>query len=414
MITDLNQAIKVSVAALELLGRAGGTIEDYQQKFSTVAKIASRCHSESGDILGFLEKYNHDTLSYLEAIHASKSAIRRHKRSVELLKIAAKLQDISSVSEEFKITLNRSKNLSLHVSIKESLDKFKIYLESCEYRYDTITSYYEKTLQFIYCIQQIEQLDNFKELTSENVLEALKLFAKPRRFWVSKALNGPKSYFQWLYKENIVDKDFSNIMRLKSAKKITEVKYFTSEQVHKLLHSLNLNNPEDIMMHAIITLIHYTGMRCRDIVELKMKCLNWNDRKISFIQSKTGILVSLPIHNNVAKSISRYLLFARPIQAKEFVFVQSVFPHKQLKGKFIMYKFLVLRNKVLGDLEYRGYGLHALRRGLGTRLFQAGIPISIIQEILGHKCETSCWSYIQADIEQLRDCCLPIPEGVVL
>lgn len=410
MITDLKRATNIAINALRQLGRSSETILGYQQQFSTISKIATRSTNTTNSAIRFLETYSQARETYLEAMHASASQVRRHKRSVKLLMLALRETDATLVARQFSCSNTESVH-SLPECAKTTWIEFRAFMVSKKYSSETIDSYLSKTKIFLRCLNECHPFSDFQTVTPDQVLDGLASYAKGRTKWISKAISAPKCYFKWLVAKGKVSPLIPSVFKLQLPKHVPKVKFFTPSEVEHLLNSLELMTPCDVMMHAIVTLVHCTGMRVGDVAKLKVSNIDWRKKEIAFIQSKTGRENRVPITNELATSLTKYLLSVRPHQAQEFVFVHPDYPFAPYNSQSIGQKFSDLRKKAFGPDKYQHYGLHAVRRGLGTRLFKSGTALPIIQEILGHTSETSLWAYIQADIAGLRECCLSVPGG---
>ena len=60
--------------------------------------------------------------------------------------------------------------------------------------------------------------------------------------------------------------------------------------------------------------------------------------------------------------------------------------------------------------EIRQHGLHSFRHSLASRLLEKDTPVNVISNILGHVNSDSVKSYLQIDVEKLRQCSLEVPE----
>ena len=55
-------------------------------------------------------------------------------------------------------------------------------------------------------------------------------------------------------------------------------------------------------------------------------------------------------------------------------------------------------------------GLHTLRHSLATHMLEQEIPITTIQDVLGHINAETTKKYTSVDVQQLKDCALEVPE----
>jgi site-specific recombinase XerD len=59
---------------------------------------------------------------------------------------------------------------------------------------------------------------------------------------------------------------------------------------------------------------------------------------------------------------------------------------------------------------HKHHGLHTLRHSLATHMLEQEIPITTIQDVLGHINAETTKKYTSVDVQQLKECALEVPE----
>ena len=137
--------------------------------------------------------------------------------------------------------------------------------------------------------------------------------------------------------------------------------------------------------------------------------IDWENSRLSFIQSKTQKRVDLPLPDDVGWAIIDYLKYGRPKATIQNVFLTGRTPimafsdTSSLSGIIVRYARMA---KI--DLSKRKHGMHSLRHTLATRLMEENIPISTIANILGHTSTDTVKKYLQVDTHHLRGCALDV------
>ena len=54
------------------------------------------------------------------------------------------------------------------------------------------------------------------------------------------------------------------------------------------------------------------------------------------------------------------------------------------------------------------HGPHGFRRGMGQRLTEAGVPASMVCDVMGHSSTKAILQYTSASVESLRRCSGPL------
>ena len=177
-----------------------------------------------------------------------------------------------------------------------------------------------------------------------------------------------------------------------------------------LSNALTSNKSISKRDRAIILISLLTGMRACDIVEIRMKDIDWQSGIISIVQRKTGNLLSIPLLPVLGNAIFDYIMHERLSAGNGIVFLREIAPYVPLCGHPACYAIIrrVMRSvKMTYDGKYCGTRL--LRHNAASKMLRADTPIETISAVMGHADPDSTDIYITTDSDRLRECCLPIP-----
>ena len=199
---------------------------------------------------------------------------------------------------------------------------------------------------------------------------------------------------------------YTFLPKIKKGKKNYTV--LSDSDIDIIKHELTTNNVS-IRDKAIISSALYTGMRASDIANLSFEDIDWENDLITFIQSKTGQPVALPLLASIGNPISDYLLNSRP-EEKHLpnIFLNHTSPCTPMKGDTIGNIVRRLFAKCDINPPIGQNGIRLFRRYLATKALRNGDAPTVISSILGHTCRESLNSYIDTDVEHLRECGLDI------
>lgn len=217
-------------------------------------------------------------------------------------------------------------------------------------------------------------------------------------------------FLQFLFHNGYVSEDYSRNMPAKrSLRKNSLPSVWEREDVDKLLSAVDRANPMGKRDYAILLLVTKLGLRVGDIRALCLGDIDWENSRLSFVQSKTQKRVDLPLPDDVGWAIIDYLKYGRPKTDIQNVFLTGRTPimafsdTSSLSGIIVRYAQMAKIN-----LSKCKHGMHSLRHTLATRLMEENIPISTIANILGHTSTDTVKKYLQVDITHLRDCALDV------
>ena len=152
------------------------------------------------------------------------------------------------------------------------------------------------------------------------------------------------------------------------------------------------------------------GLRSSDIVNLKLKNIDWEKSEISLIQQKTKKALTLPLLNDVGEAIINYVKNGRPNVQDSHIFIRENKPYTHVSSSslYTIVDQYLKRANIKVPANHR-HGPHALRHSLATLLLEDNIPISTIKEILAHKSVETTKIYLKIAEKQLLRCALDVP-----
>jgi integrase len=181
------------------------------------------------------------------------------------------------------------------------------------------------------------------------------------------------------------------------------------EETGRILQAIDTGSARGKRDYAIVRLALATGLRCCDIVSLRLDAIDWRADEIRIVQRKTAAPLALPLTPEAGNAVAEWILGGRPATAAPEVFVRLRAPHGKLTGPtgdLVMKRWLAKAGVTRSAFD--GKTFHALRRTTGTRLVESGADLSLTAQILGHAKVDSSKRYIRLADEALRECCLPL------
>lgn len=218
-------------------------------------------------------------------------------------------------------------------------------------------------------------------------------------------------FFNWLYENKLIK--FSGDMILpkimwRTRNKVVEA--YSKEEVEKLLNSIDISTNDGKELYLILCLICYLGLRISDVVDLKLSDIDFNRGIISKIQYKTKNLLILPLINEVKLPLIDYIENVRPKDGIDYIFVDErdmSKPKISIKNQGNKVRKAMINANI--DIGNRQAGFHVLRHSLSRMLLELNTPIDTIASILGHLHVSSSMSYLDIDINKLKELALEVP-----
>jgi integrase len=240
-----------------------------------------------------------------------------------------------------------------------------------------------------------------------------------RRFLVETAPRRPagtgnvawalKRFFAFLNSAGLSDVRIDGLLAHAAPRRVRALPCFTPEETDRLLDGIETGTPCGKRDYAMVALAVSTGLRCCDIVALRLDEIDWRRDEIRLVQAKTSRPLVLPLPALAGNAVVEWILHGRPDCDAPEVFTRLQPPFVKLgnsTGSTLMRRRLARAgiDHAAGD----GKSFHALRRTAGTRLIESGAGLPLAAQILGHARINSSRRYFSLASEQLRQCCLAL------
>ncbi len=251
----------------------------------------------------------------------------------------------------------------------------------------------------------LNELDNFsKTFVVDFINKTIDKgnISKRRNFYVLR------DFLNYLFIEDIILEDLScYIPKIKKSRKRKLPTYLKTENIEQLLESIPKERKIDIRNYTIILIAARLGLRISDILNIKLKDIDWKNYKLNVIQPKTNNLNILPLSKEVGWAIINYIKNSRPKCNNEYLFVKMKYPFEKMEQFNNFNKYFEKCNLE----ENIKKGIHNLRHSFATNMLDNDIPIHIISSVLGHSdTNTTSSTYIKIDTKNLKKVCLEVDE----
>ena len=194
-----------------------------------------------------------------------------------------------------------------------------------------------------------------------------------------------KRLFEHAYNNGYSNINFSNVLPKASYsmhRRLPET--FTSEEIERILESINRNNPVGKRNYAILLLIARLGLRISDVLGLRFDSINWQAKNIFIKQQKTKASLELPLPEDAGWAVIDYLKNGRPETTCEYIFVRHLAPYDKMTGDFTKIISDAIKKSGVKPTLGRTLGTHTPRHSIATTMLDIGITVSEISQMLGH------------------------------
>lgn len=220
----------------------------------------------------------------------------------------------------------------------------------------------------------------------------------------ARKVSSIKALFNYLTaKTNLLEVNpAQNLESPKLGKRIP--KYLTLEESQKLLEATaNAQEQRNVERdYAIITIFLNCGIRLSELVGINIKDISFDENKLNVI-GKGNKERTIYLNKACVKAIKAYLE-VRPNDIQTSPNKKPLFLSER-KERISQRTVQVIVKKELqkAGLDTNKYSVHKLRHTAATLMYQHGVDIRALQELLGHESIATTEIYTHVDNKQIRD-----------
>lgn len=267
---------------------------------------------------------------------------------------------------------------------------------------NTLESYARDLRQYLTYLKEKKNIDDLNDSTQTMVIGyLLQMQAKGKATaTLSRSLAAIKSYYHFLFRENLIKVDPTiNMDAPKQEKHLPKV--LAVEDVTKLMEQPDLKMPAGIRDRAMLEVLYATGLRVSELIALKVSDMNL---EIGYLKcfgkgSKERIV---PMGSMAVKSVRHYLDHARKFLAssigEETLFLNH---HGRPMTRQGFWK-IIKKYAESGNLQVE-VTPHTLRHSFATHLLENGADLRSVQEMLGHADISTTQIYTHLTKSKLRE-----------
>lgn len=280
--------------------------------------------------------------------------------------------------------------------MEKYIDGFLEYLKlEKNYSDNTIQGYYKDLLDYKEYLKNKNIKDtDYKFIRSYLSYMFLKKYEKKT---ISRHISTLRSFYKYLVNENVIKKNpMILISNPKLDKKLPNFLYY--DELEILLNIPDKETTLGLRDALILELLYSTGIRVSELTNIKLKDINFSDRKILILGK--GSKERYVLYGNTLKEIlNLYLKNSRPKLNKNSDYLILNKNGNQITDRGIR---LIISNILKkGELDYH-VSPHTLRHTFATHMLDNGADLKSVQELLGHSNLSTTQVYTHVTNERLR------------
>lgn len=180
--------------------------------------------------------------------------------------------------------------------------------------------------------------------------------------------------------------------------------FLSVDEIFYLLDTIkesDLNSRYPIRDKTILELLYATGIRCAELINIKLKDIDFNNQTIR-IKGKGSVERIVLFGSKADEKIKQYITKERGAsqEPESYLFLnnrQQKLTSRSIQRICIMFRKFLKIDKPLTP--------HKMRHSFATHLLNQGADLRAVQELLGHKTLSSTEKYTHVSLEQLTKMC---------
>ncbi len=135
-----------------------------------------------------------------------------------------------------------------------------------------------------------------------------------------------KRFFAFLNVVGLSDVHIDGLLALAAPRRVRALPCFTRAETGRLIEGIETETPCGKRDYAMVLLAVSTGLRCCDIVALRLDEIDWRRDEIRLVQAKTSKPLALPLPALAGNAVAEWILHGRPDCDAPEVFVRLKAP----------------------------------------------------------------------------------------
>lgn len=277
---------------------------------------------------------------------------------------------------------------------------------------NTIKSYRDTFVQFISFFEEKYKIKShklsFNDITISSIEYFLLWLEEEKRISMAtrnQRLAAIHSFFKYVqHREPAYFNLCTSILSI-SFKKIplSVVSYLSLDEI-KILFSLpNQNIKQEYRDLTMLVILYDTGARVQELIDLKLQQIRLDSKPIVYLQGKGNKTRIVPIGNDTANIIKKYIKDNTITMPNE-----NLFKNKQQKPltragvDYVLNKYIEIGRKQKPTFFKKTISPHCMRHSKAMHLLEAGVNLIYIRDFLGYVSVTTTEVYAKTNPELKR------------
>ncbi len=209
-------------------------------------------------------------------------------------------------------------------------------------------------------------------------------------------------FAKYIHRERLSAYDLSGTIELPRSYSLSRLpRSITWDEVRKVLQSVDRRTLLGKRDYAILMLLVTYGLRAKEVAALTLDNIDWERERLLVPERKNGHSTAYPLSVQVGEALLEHLKSGRPTGVDRHLFFRALPPYRPLESGSV--SLCALRYLRKAGIPVGRPGSHTLRHTCVQRLMDAGFPLKVVGDYVGHRSAESTKIYTKTTIEPLRN-----------
>ncbi len=285
------------------------------------------------------------------------------------------------------------------MKLNEGLEEFTTYLiVERGFSQNTVLAYQTDLRQFNHFLSKMS-ISQTEDISYEHIRLFIKELSRYSSLTKSRKMTSLRTFFRFLVKEELV---VSNLMdKFEMPKRKSRLpKTLSYQEVKQILESIETTSAEGFRNSVMMELLYCTGMRCSELVNLKINDVNTRMGLVTIV-GKGDKQRIVPLSPLVCQLLDQYITEIRAgfkhAHESKLLFVNRA-------GAISRSDFYYIFTSCINQSGVtKKVSPHTFRHSFATHILENGADLRSIQELLGHSDITTTTIYTHVSKQKLKN-----------
>ncbi|HRK69313.1 MAG TPA: tyrosine-type recombinase/integrase [Hyphomonas sp.] len=231
--------------------------------------------------------------------------------------------------------------------------------------------------------------------------------AKLSRRSLCRTIDTLRAFLRYCFDHGLIAQRLDEIERPVSFREELPPRALLWPLIRSFLRSVDRRDRTGWRDFVILHLMAHYGLRPGEITRLRVESIDWRKRTLTVEQTKTHSWLILPLDERTHRLLTQYMRASHSDRSSGTLFVSACAPRRAMT-KFSVSQMFRVRARRSG-LPLADASAYSLRHSFAMRLFDRGVGIKAIGDLMGHHSVSSTAVYLRLQTEVLRKVALPVP-----